>query len=264
MKVSISNIALKEYSFEEALPRIKRCGIDGLELAPNLLFKDPLNSSAQERKAIQEKIQDAGLEVVGLHSLFFNCPDLQILSETSRLTCIARIKGMAELCRDLGGKILTLGAPKNRKKGELEFEEAYARAVSFFQEVAGVLKENDVILCFEPLSVVYECDFIATADEGARLVGDVDSPHFQMLLDTGSMALNKEDAGKMFLKHKNKVKHIHINDPHLFPPGSKGIDHKVFAEILRENKYDGWLSLEFRSQPFRIEDLVAYAMECYQ
>jgi len=232
MKISISNIALKKYPFVEGLKAIKKLSLDGIEVAPSLLFVDPLASGKTEREEAQKIIEDHGICVVGLHSLFYNQPQMQILSKETQPACLDQLKGMAELCVDLGGKILSFGAPKNRLKGHLEFEDAFVLAVDFFRRAAESVAALGVTICFEPLSPVYHCDFIKDLNEGADLVKAVGHSHFQMLLDTGNMVLNGEDPTQSYLQHKGVMGHVHINDPQLKAPTEKDMDHALFAKAL--------------------------------
>ena len=80
MKISVSNIAWKEDRkyFTEFLDFIKKLGCSGVELAPSCIWKEPINSSSNERSELLKIIHKSGLEVVGFHSLLYTRPELKI------------------------------------------------------------------------------------------------------------------------------------------------------------------------------------------
>ncbi|HOW35039.1 MAG TPA: sugar phosphate isomerase/epimerase family protein [Candidatus Omnitrophota bacterium] len=264
MNIGISNIALGGHSFLKALDIIKPLPIKGIEIAPTLLWKNSPRVPKKEREDVKKILADRGITAIGFQSLVYNHPELQLFGGSSTREMLEwHIKNLIELCNGIGGTILVFGAGKNRKKGNLSFDEALSSAATFFYKIAQECKEAGISICIEPLSGEYDCDFVNTADEGARLVQLVNHPHFKLLLDTGSMTMNKESCPDMIVRHADILGHMHINDPHLCAPGYKGVDHLSFAQALRQINYKGWLSLEFLLKGSSLEEEVAYALKCY-
>jgi len=264
MKITVSNIACKNIEFEEALKVLSCQSIHGLDIAPKLIWPDPITATKDQRRDFQKKVEQYNLSIVGVHGLLYNCPELQLFGTPSqRQRCLEYLKDVIELCRDIGGKNLAFGAHKNRNKGPLEINEALHVAVPFFRKLAKTAEDFGVYFCFEPLSTFYGCDFINTVEEGADLVKHVDHPHFKLLLDTGSCFLNKESPCQLIEMYRNIIEHIHINDPDLFPPGAGGYDHKKIAQTLKQVGYDKCLAMEFLPRAPTLEEDMDYALQCY-
>ena len=85
MKLSVSNIVWGKENFGDFLKILKNEGCDGVELAPSLIWDEPISSNKNERQELKKKISDSGLEFIGFHSLLFSKPELQLFkNEQSR------------------------------------------------------------------------------------------------------------------------------------------------------------------------------------
>ena len=85
MKLSVSNIVWGKENFGDYLKILKNEGCDGVELAPSLIWDEPISSNKNERQELKKKISDSGLEFIGFHSLLFSKPELQLFkNEQSR------------------------------------------------------------------------------------------------------------------------------------------------------------------------------------
>lgn len=263
MKISISTIVFQESSPDRMLEHLEYLPVDGIEVAPGMIWDQPLESTKQERTDFKESVLQYDLNVVGMHALFYNRPELQFFeSKESRQRCEEHLIKMIELCSDIGGELVVFGAPKNRQRGDVALKKAMTIAADLFKKVARTAGDLGVCVCLEPLSSEYECDFITTVDEGAELVQKVDHPYFRLMLDTGSMTLNNESPVDMIEKYIHLTKHIHINDPKLSPPGARGVDHSIVAASLQKAGYQGWLTMEFLPLS-SVEEDIAYAVKCY-
>ncbi len=249
IKIGISNITLQGCLFPDVFDQLTRRGISGLEIAPTLVWDKPLDVPHKTRRAFRHRIEDYGMRVIGLQSLYYNRPDLQVFGPPAvRKKCLEHLAGMIRLCRDIGGRIVTFGAYKNRKRGKKTRKEARMIAAAFFAQAAGIAQDNNVVICFEPIAAAYGCDFATTLHEGRRLVETVGHPYFRLHLDTGSVILNRKDPVAVFEDCVCALEHIHINDPRLYPPLKK-IDLPRFMRALKRSPYEKWVALEFLTQP---------------
>jgi D-psicose/D-tagatose/L-ribulose 3-epimerase len=264
VKISISNLAFKNHSLLETIKILEHSPIRGIEVAPTLIWDKPLCVTKKERKDIRRIVKDHGLSIVGLQSLLYNQQDLQLFgSSHCRNDCKDYLKQLIDLCADIGGTILAFGSGNNRKTFNCQIADAFSIAASFFQDLALYAEGAGILICIEPLSSKYGCDFINTADEGAHLVKLVNNPSFRLLLDTGSMLLNGESAEDMIVKYSEIIAHMHINDPNLLPPSRMLADHSNIAEKLKNISYQEWLTIEVMKEYSLIENDLIYALECY-
>ena len=77
MKLSVSNIAWGNKNFSSFLKLIKDQACDGVEIAPSLIWSEPIDSTGPERLLFQNQLKEFDLELVGFHSLLYSRPDLQ-------------------------------------------------------------------------------------------------------------------------------------------------------------------------------------------
>ena len=96
-----------------------------------------------------------------------------------------------------------------------------------------------------------------------RLIESVGHSNFKLLLDTGTLILNKEGCDKAVRKNFHHISHVHINDPQLFPPSIKMKEHFIVADTLRSLGYSGWLTFEFMQSYTSPERDIVYGLECY-
>jgi len=246
VKLSISNIGWENSELDEHLKLIRECGCHGVELAASCIWSEPIDTSKKERKELKDKINNAGLEVAGLHALLFTRPDLEILGTDERRDKAADYLGeLFELCHDLGGKVLVYGSPRSRRLQGQEYDEAMSITADFFRRVAPKARLSNVYLCIEPLSEK-ETDFIQLSREGADLVKRVNHPNFQLHLDAAAMAYGRESFHQVFSENKSIIKHFHVSEPGLVPAGTTDFDHGIIGKELKAMKYDGYVSIEMR------------------
>jgi len=105
----------------------------------------------------------------------------------------------------------------------------------------------------------YGADFVTTAAEAVELVRAVNHPDFRLHLDTGCMTLAHDPIAEMFDAAFPLLRHFHVSEPNLDPPGTSGkVDHPAFAAELKRRGYPHWVSLEMREpNPFTLDRLAA-------
>jgi len=246
MKLAVSNIAWEPVEMPAHLALLKRLGCDGVELAPNAIWPEPVDASASQRAALRESIANEGLELVGFHALFYTRPDLQLFADAaSRRDWTGYLNKLSALCGELGGKVLIVGSPKNRVRHGRSDVDSLAWAAEAFRDAAIAAASSGVIVCIEPLPAK-ETEFIVSSDEGAALVARVGHPGFGLHLDAKAMFEQGEDIPAAIARHGRSAKHFHVGDPGLAPPGSTGFDHAPVGRALRASGYDGYVSIEMR------------------
>ena len=86
MKLTASNIALSPYKHAEELKSLPNMGLFGLEVAPSRVWKDTWKGlSPKSVEKYRNEVEKAGLSIVGLHSLFYDKPELDILGTQETL-----------------------------------------------------------------------------------------------------------------------------------------------------------------------------------
>lgn len=246
MKFAICNETFQDWPLERALAFARDCGYTGVEFAPFTIAKNAYDISPAQRAEVRRQATAAGLEVIGLHWLlaftegyYLTSPDPAVRTRTSEY-----LAELARLCRDLGGRILVLGSPKQRN---LLPGVAYAAALQYAAEVLrGVVATLDtcgVTLAVEPLGPA-EGDFLLTAEAAVELIDLVASPRCRLHLDVKAMATEAKPIPEIIRANVGRLAHFHANDPNRRGPGMGALDFVPILKTLKDVNYQGWVSVE--------------------
>lgn len=246
MKFAICNEMFENWAFPDVCAAARDAGYTGVEIAPFTLGKAPNEVTPEERTTLRETARDTGIEIVGLHWLLahttgfhINSPDRGVRQQTA-----AYLIDLINLCADLGGTVMVFGSPKQRCLIDgTTYEDAWDYAVETFRAIVPALESKGVTLCLEPLARE-ETDFINTAEEAARMIQEIASEHFQLILDVKAMSSEMKPIPKIIRQNRLSVKHFHANDANLRGPGFGNIDYVPIADALSEIEYTGWISVE--------------------
>src|SRR5262245_5979402 len=257
MKFAICNETFGTRRFADTFSTIRKLGYTGVEIAPFTFSPyeetfDLRTVSAQRIVDTRQQVEDAGLEMVGLHWLLAKTNGYYLTSPdpTVRRRTVDYLKALVELCANLGGKIMVLGSPKQRNLlPGVTYEDAEEYAVEVLHMVMPTCKQYRVTIALEPLGPA-EGDFMLTAQSGIRLAEMVDSPYCKLHLDVKAMSSEGRPIGDIIRDSREWMVHFHANDPNLLGPGMGEVDfHPIFA-ALKEIGYDGWVSVEvFKYEP---------------
>ncbi len=253
MKFALCNEMFQNRSMEEVCAIASRLGYHGLELAPFTLAARADAISADQRRQIRQTVRDYGLEVVGLHWLLAGTTGIHITTadHAIRQRTQEYFGILLELCRDLGGRILVIGSPKQRNLDTKQLPaDGWQRAVELFISLVDWAEKLHVTLCLEPLSPV-ETNFVNTVAEGLRMVREINHPNFKIHLDVKAMCSEKIPVPDIIRSVKiDEIGHFHVNDENLYGPGMGKIDYSPISAAINEIGWDRWLSLEvFKYDP---------------
>jgi len=246
MKFAVSNIALTAFDHAEELLRLAEMGLEGVEVAPSRVWQDSWKGlNPADVSNYRRLVEDAGLAVVGLHSLFFDQPELGLFrAPDKRADSLDFLEHLSKVCRDLGGKTLIYGG--GRKRGDLPAVDAKAEAISFFGELLARTESHGTCFCFEPLGP-NDSDFINSALESLDIVNELNDPSLAVQLDAKALVDNDEANIDTFRAVQPVLVHYHANEPGLGILGSSfEVDHAALGAMLREVGYEGYVSIEQR------------------
>lgn len=270
MRLAISNIALPAYDHAGLFPRLRELGLTGLEVAPSRAWENmDQGPSAHDVDIYRRAVERAGLTVVGLHSLFWQVPDLGLFrAPQARAQTLDFLVRLSALCRDLGGRTLIYGSAPARRRGALSREAAIAEAVRFFNDLCPRIESHGTCFCFEPLGPE-DSDFVNSAFESLTIVRAVGHPALRVQLDAKALVANSEVSPDVFRTTAPYLVHFHANEPDLGIVGSSGkVDHGLLGRMLNDVGYKGFVSIEQRmlSQENSMSDIetsAAALRRCY-
>jgi sugar phosphate isomerase/epimerase len=257
MKYAFCNEMCGDQAFPEAFATMRALGYTGVEFAPFTLLPstaacDVRDVSAERRREVKQQAADAGLDVVGLHWLLAKTSGFHLthLDAAVRAATAEYLRALAQLCGDLGGTIMVLGSPQQRKLlPGVSYNRAEEYAADVLRAVMPACADHGVTIALEPLGP-NETDFMMTAKSGIELAKLVDSPHCRLLLDVKAMSTEQAPYESIIHDSRDWLVHFHVNDPNLLGPGMGAVKFDHILPALAEINYHGWLSLEvFKYEP---------------
>ncbi|WML41236.1 sugar phosphate isomerase/epimerase family protein [Neobacillus sp. OS1-2] len=247
MNLSISNLAWK-YKEDEAVKDIlHELSVRAIEVAPTKIWENPFQATEKAVNQYREYWNSNGVRIAALQSLLFGRPDLVIFSDKQkRMETIEYLGKIIEIGFELGAKAFVFGSPKNRLVGGMNRTQAMDIAIDFFHHLGEKANQFNTVFCIEPNPKDYGCDFITNTEEGIELVKEVNHAGFGLHLDAGGMTLGKENIEASVEKAAQYLTHFHISEPHLNMIQQGQVNHKLFAKVLKEIHYEGYISIEMK------------------
>ena len=247
MKTAISNIALPSFDHLKEIYQLHDIGFDGLEVAPSKIWDDVKKVKSNQITRYREQVENAGLRIIGMHSLFWDQPELGLFKNSIiRKKTLDFLIHLSKICRDLGGSFLVFGSPQARIRNGLSLNRADLVTVEFFSELSNHIEKHNTCFIIEALSST-ETDYIHSILHSLEIVNKVNRNELQVHLDAKAIAYSSETKIDIFREIKSKLKHVHINDIHLGILTDTGIiDHKLISQLLKDINYNNYISLEQR------------------
>jgi len=268
MRYAICNETFEGWDHERVCQFAAETGYTGLELAPFTLAPLITDVSADRRRTLRSQAEKAGLSIVGLHWLLAKTQGFMITSpdEEVRKRSADYLIELVRACRDMGGDIMVLGSPLQRKIPEGHTrQQAEDFAAATLAHVLPELEKQKIYLCLEPLAPT-EADFLQTAAEGLKLRDRLGGPWVQLHLDVKAMSSEAKPVPEVIREFHPWMRHFHANDPNLRGPGFGKVDFVPIFEALNDVKYAGWVSVEvfdYSPDPETIaRDSIRYMTEC--
>ena len=268
-KLAISNIAWLAAEEPLIADHMQAQQIAGVEVAPTMIWSNPVNVSADELHRYRQFWAQRGIQIVALQSLLYGRPDLTIFdNKAQRRETLKYLGDLMPLAAMLGARSLVFGSPKNRQVKNLPAATVEEIALEFFHAAAEIALLHDVILCIEPNPIQYECDFATNSAAALTLVNKVNHRGFGLHLDSAALHLSEENVADVLANCAGSVCHFHASEPYLAPLGQGGVEHKMIGRLLKGVGYPNWVSVEMRRNPavdavVEIQRVATFLRACY-
>jgi sugar phosphate isomerase/epimerase len=245
MRFAICNETFGDWPWARVCELVARTGYEGIEIAPFTFAPAVTEISAERRRRIRDVAAEHGLEIVGLHWLLASPKGLHIHTRDPALRqrTVDYLRALVDFAGDIGARVMIFGSPGQRRLEDGDLAGAWQRTRDSYRQVLPTLAERGVILCQESLPAP-EADFIMTAAEAARMVRELDHPHFRMMLDVKSMCSEDRPPAEIIGEYGAMVEHFHANDANRRGPGFGDTDFRPIAAALRNAGYEGYVSVE--------------------
>ena len=246
VRYAICNETFGDWPFAKACDAAAACGYGGIEIAPFTLASLATDISPLARSELRRTIARSGLDCVGLHWLLAKTEGFHVAHPDAavRQRTVEYLAALAQLCHDLGGRVLVFGSPKQRSlMPGVSNEQAIDHLYEVFSRLVPALETTDTVVALEPLSAL-ETDVLTTAAETCRLIERIGSPHVRLHLDVKAMSSEPTPIPEIIHASARYLEHFHANDENLQGPGFGAVDFTPIFSALDDVRYAGWVSVE--------------------
>lgn len=261
MRLAISNIAWESESDEKIYKCMKTFGFIGLEIAPTRIFSvnpyDCLEEAKRWKKGILEQY---GFCVPSMQSIWFGRQEKIFGNQEERSALTEYTKKAIDFAAIIDCGNLVFGCPKNRNVPAGRNSDD---AILFFKELADYAQIKGTVIGMEANPPIYNTNYINDTQSALELIDKVGSDGFKLNLDVGTMIQNNETVEG--LKGRiSMINHVHISEPNLRPIEKREI-HQKLADLLRQEKYQGFVSIEMGKveDTVIIEEAMKYVQEVF-
>ncbi len=258
IKLAVSHIAWQEEEERQALSFLKEAGFQGLEIAPPRVAGAQPYEWAQKAKTYAHWVQsEYALQLCSMQSIWFGKNGSMFGKERKEL--LAYSKKAILFAKEAGIPNLVFGCPKNRILPEKGDERD---AVAFFKELGDEAAKCGTCFSLEANPALYGTNFMNRTEDALNMAKSVDSAGCKVNLDMGTMIENRETVQSL-RGHIKEIRHVHISEPNL-----KAIEHREIhnelAALLKEEAYEGFVSVEMKSQPLSVlKETISYIKEVF-
>jgi sugar phosphate isomerase/epimerase len=246
MRFAICNELFAGWDHRRVCEFVARTGYQGLEIAPFTLADDPARLPAAARREVRAIAEDRGLAITGLHWLLMKPDGLHLTSDDAavRQRTVDHLRGLVDLCADLGGAVMVLGSPNQRSLPPGTARTAgRQRARDALLACAPTARARGVTICLEALPMS-QTNLWNTNAEVRAMVDEVGDPAVAMVLDVKSMCAEAMPVPDNIRACRGRFVYVQANDSNLQGPGFGDVDFVPILRALREVGYDGWISVE--------------------
>jgi D-psicose/D-tagatose/L-ribulose 3-epimerase len=248
MRLSLCNEVVRHLPFAEQCALARALGYDGLEVAPFTLGDEPHRLPRSRIADLRAAASGEGIGITGLHWLLVVPENLSITSRdpSVRRRTVEVMRGVIDLCQELGGHYLVHGSPRQRELEPGHENEQRGFATECFAAAGEHAAACGAVYCIEPLARD-ETNFLTSVAEAADLVREVDNPALRTMVDCAAAVRGGDSDPAELLSTwlpSGLIAHVHLNDPNRRGPGQGDLRFRPILMALRENGYAGSLGVE--------------------
>ena len=264
-KYSICSEIFEGWTLDRISKFVKPLGYDGIEIAPFTLAGSVADINSAKRRELRSMMEDNGVVCAGLHWLLVSPKGMHITTADRdvRRESWDYFRRLTDFCADLGGEVMILGSPNQRKPEGCSVEEAVRNLRDGLAGIASYAEERNVTVLLEPMAVD-ECFVVTSMAEAVSMVKEINSPSIQTMLDFHHCANDEESIDELVRKYNKYIKHVHTNEMDGNLPGSGPTDFSPVFKALKEVDFGDWVSLEVFDFSAGAETIAREAMDYYK
>jgi D-psicose/D-tagatose/L-ribulose 3-epimerase len=223
---------------EKLLRDIRQTGFDGVEIP---IFE----GKPDDYRRLGDLLDRIGLERTAVSAMGEPAMNLISPDQATRRRGIDYMKWAIDCAEALGAN--TLSGPLHSTLGQFSGNGPTAaelkRSVSSQRAIGDHAGKHGVTIGLEALNR-FECYLVNTMDDLAAHIDAIGHPNIRAMYDTFHSNIEEADPIGAFTRNRDRIVHVHISENDRGVPGRGNIPWAETFRALRENGYDGWLTIE--------------------
>ena len=249
MRFAVSNIAWTHAERLEAYQILGHAGMEGLEIAPGVLFAeeaDCFQPSPTAERCVRAEVEGAGLRLVSMQALLFGVQGAALFGTGAERACFEAAMGRAIA---LAGRLqipnLVFGAPRQRVVPEgMGLAEAMDHALATFRRLGEAAMAAGTAIAIEANPAAYGTNFLNRQAEAQGFVDALNQRGISLMLDVGAMKMNREVVDIAAITPL--LGHVHLSEPELAPAPADIGQTAALLGALAQAGYARAVSIEMK------------------
>lgn len=243
LQLGVSNLAWSDDKSEKYFELLKKLNIKYLEIAPTKIWNEISAIKEKECNHYVEKIAKYDLVLISAQSIFYGRDDLNIYYNFNKVKeyfkVVLKVIRWLKISKIVFGSPKTRNYPKNADRKKLRNE-----TFKYFDELANIARQENIVLCLEPNSSDYKSNFLTTTIDTSEFINTLKNSNLKLNLDLSTMILNNENINKHVIIVKNNISHVHVSAPFLGNVLKFKNEVGEYISCLKKNGYSGQVILE--------------------
>lgn len=243
--LAVSSLAWEPSEDIRIASMLKARGVLFVDIVPTKYFNWDDPRAVEKASRLRREWSEFGIQVRGMQSLLFGAGSLNILHTQDWAALNLHFEKVLLIASTLGVDRLVFGSPANRKKNQMDLTEAEDLAKTFFFNLAEQAGRRGCLVLLEPNPKEYDCDFITSTPEAAKLVQSINHPNLKIQLDLGACLYNNEQSTILFQSLQSHIGYIHLATKNL--DSLQGTPNPQISQLLQVLPDRTPVSIEMKS-----------------
>ena len=166
--------------------------------------------------------------------------NLNIFSDTQELL-LEHIKKIIDIGYKNNIRIIVFGCPKNRKINiNIDNNNIF---INFFKRIGEYCIDKNIIICIEPNSKYYNCNYLNLIKEVGDIVKSINHNNIKMMVDIGNVIMENDNIYDIF-EYKDIIYNIDISEDKMNNFINPNKIHYKFNELIKLMNYNKNINLE--------------------